>query len=117
MKFPVKFRGLAYSDMSGKKFKPRMVYGSLHATESGDYAVIISFKVEGKATETYIVKPETIAQLVGYDKDGAEFYSDDTLIDAGGAEVLAEHLIIRYDEIGSRFYFFRLKESAKNDLQ
>ena len=102
--------------MSGKKFTPKMVYGNLHATESGDYANIISFKVEGKATESYLVHPETIAQLIGYDKDGKEFYSNDTLIDSRGEEYYVGTMIIRYDEIGTRFYFSRLKESADNDV-
>lgn len=117
MNFPVKFRGLAYSNMSGKNFTPKMVYGNLHATVSGDYAQIIPFKVEGKVTDTYLVRPETIAQFIGYDMDGKELYSDDTLIDLSGAEVPTEELIIRYNEIGERFYFFKLKESANNDVQ
>lgn len=79
MKF-YKFRGIACADASGKKIEPTMVYGNLiTTTESGNYATIIPFKKEGEATRTYIVDPKTVAQFVGYDKNGNEVYDDDFL--------------------------------------
>ena len=75
----IKFRGLAITDMSGKKFEPKMVYGSVFNTESGDYARIATFKNERGEMFTYNVKPESVAMFIGYDKNGAEIYSDDKI--------------------------------------
>ena len=107
----IKFRG---KSMGGHYVYGLLTKKKIRNSKKLSYAIVSGNFKQG---ETIPVIENSIAQLVGYDKNGAEFYSDDTLIDSGGAEVLAGHLIIHYDEIGSRFYFFRLKESAKNDLQ
>ena len=57
----------------------------------------------------YFVYPESVAQFIGYDCDGKEFYSDDTLIDSANIEIPVEELIIKYKEIGEHFYNFKLK--------
>ena len=75
----IKFRGLAITDMSGKKFEPKMVYGNVFNTESGDYARIATFKNVRGEMFTYNVKPESVAMFIGYDKNGAEIYSDDKI--------------------------------------
>ena len=73
----IKFRGLAYAGVDGKKIKPQMVYGSLRINEEMDYASISTFKDKQGATYTYLVDPESIAQFIGYDADGNEIYEGD----------------------------------------
>ena len=73
----IKFRGLAYAGVDGKKIKPQMVYGSLRINEEMDYASISTFKDKQGATYTYLVDPESIAQFVGYDCNGNEIYEGD----------------------------------------
>ena len=50
-----------------------------------------------------------LESMIGYDCDGKEFYSDDTLIDSANIEIPVEELIIKYKEIGEHFYNFKLK--------
>ena len=115
MKLPIKFRGLAYGDMSGKKFKtPKMVYGNLITTESGDYAQIIPFRKPGVVTETYLVKPESIARLIGYDEDDNEVYDDDDMIDDGGYLASVLYALAKND-FEEKLAGFWLKESGNND--
>lgn len=59
-------------------------------------------------TNWFEVDTESVAQFVGYDKTGAEVYDDDCLINEYGTIIAANK--IAYDEIGSKFNNFTLKE-------
>lgn len=65
----VKFRGIG---IDGKTY-----YGDLYHTRHE-----VGIHVIGDGV--FEVKPETVAQLVGYDSNGAEIYEGDTLIDEKG---------------------------------
>ena len=59
----------------------------------------------------YAVYPESVAQLIGYDMDGFEVYSDDTLIEEGfEVEVNAMDALEMW-EFGEEFYNYKLKEN------
>ena len=119
----IKFRGLAVADMSGKKFAPKMVYGNVFNTESGDYARIATFKNERGEMFTYNVKPESVAMFCGYDRDGKEIYSDDKIrvyeyFSGIGVELKIWDAcdFFSVSEIGEEFDFIELLEEAeKND--
>ena len=50
------------------------------------------------------VKPESVVQFIGYDKNGAEIYSDDKVIDlVSGKEIFFKDLPINFSEIGGKF--------------
>lgn len=71
MKRPIKFRG--YDTQDGVR---EMVTFTLDELLSG--------------TDDYeLVDPDSIAQLVGYDKDGREVYAGDTVIDEFGNDTVA----------------------------
>ena len=77
-----KFRGLAHEDVGGKKINPpKMVYGNLLTNIEGDYTMIRAFHDERGLTETYIVKPESVALFIGYDRNNEEVYDNDKLIE------------------------------------
>ena len=72
---PIKFRGRSMLD-------GEWLYGDLIHGYANSLAII------GK-TETHCVVPETVAQLVGYDKHGNEVYEDDELISDIGTRACA----------------------------
>ena len=76
MKRPIKFRGRATTLEVGK-----MVYGDL--IQSGGEASIFD------GTHRFYVDPNTVAQLVGYDKDGREIYEGDKVVSEYGDSVIA----------------------------
>ena len=84
---PIKFRGCVPD--SDKIDGGRIVYGSLvdHGESKYSYRYWI-YPLEGE--RNYPVEPDSIAQLVGYDKNGNEVYEGDTLIDDDGAEFIAQ---------------------------
>ena len=55
--------------------------------------------------ETVVVKRDTVAQLVGYDKDGKEVYEGDIIIDENDEEMPAMLLAIQFNG--------KLKEAEK----
>ena len=71
---PIKFRGI---DEDGK-----YVYGDYITRENG---CAIRFTEKKTLIKIYVyevtVKPETVAQLVGYDADGNEVYEGDELLE------------------------------------
>lgn len=87
----------------------KMIYGDFIHSHSYKGKVLIS-EERRIAVPAHYVEAESVAQFIGYDADGNEFYSDDTLIDSSGVEIPVEDLIIRYSEIGDNFYNFKLKE-------
>ena len=72
---PIKFRG--HVPDSDKLDGGKVVYGSLVVYATGMYTHWIY--TEG-AERNYPVEPESVAQLVGYDRDGQEVYEGDVLI-------------------------------------
>lgn len=81
----IKFRGRVID--SDKRDGGRIVFGSLvdHG-ESKHCPRYWIYPLEGD--RNFPVAPDSIAQLVGYDKDGKEVYEGDTLIDSEGYEYL-----------------------------
>ena len=74
MKRPIKFRG--YDTQDGVR---EMVTFTLDELLSG--------------TDDYeLVDPDSIAQLVGYDKDGNELYEGDTFVVPCGTEIAARFI-------------------------
>ena len=71
MNVPIKFRG---RDENTGEF----VYGDLCQTLSTPSIV----NCEGR----FFVKPDSVAQLVGYGKDGREVYEGDIMVDERGTE-------------------------------
>lgn len=65
----------------GRGIDGGMYYGDLYRTKRE-----VGIHVIGDGT--FEVDPETVAQLVGFDKDGKEVYEGDTLIDSEGYEYL-----------------------------
>lgn len=72
---PIKFRGVVPD--SDKLDGGKIVYGSLVIYATGMYSHWIY--TEG-ADRNCPVEPESVAQLVGYDRDGREVYEGDVLI-------------------------------------
>lgn len=81
MKRPIKFRGVDTED--GVRDTVTFTLEDLLA-ESENYG---------------LVDPDSIAQLVGYDKDGREVYEDDLLVDEGGQRYYS----ILASEVSSRW--------------
>ena len=75
----IKFRGI---DTSGE-----FIYGDYTQYSRDECAIS-----DGKRLA--FVKPETVAQLVGRDKDGNEVYEGDILIDEDGNEFRAEFITL-----------------------
>ena len=95
----IKFRG---KDVKSKKY----VYGFF--LNCVDDSVIVDN--EGLKT----VYPESVAQFVGYDADGKEIYSDDTVVNVHGAEypfVTDERFA--YEDIGKKFSHLKLKGARR----
>lgn len=72
---------MRYIKFRGKAFNGKYVYGDLIHT--GYKPCIIAGK------NTYFVKPESVAQLVGYSKEGYEIYEGDTVVSDIGNEFIA----------------------------
>ena len=68
---PIKFRG---RDIDTGDF----VYGHFAENADGDSLITKDFNVG------YQVDPDSVAQFVGYDKNGAEVYEGDLLVDKHG---------------------------------
>lgn len=75
---PIKFRG---RDVHTGEY----VFG-FYTTGSDDKSFIIINSAQGQYLRE--VKFDSVAQLVGFDKDGKEVYEGDTLIDSEGYEYL-----------------------------
>lgn len=80
----IKFRGRYWNrdglDAAESQYREgEMIYGGYallkNSVGNGDYIV----DIHGIC---YLVYPDSVAQLVGYDSNGAEIYEGDTLIDA-----------------------------------
>ncbi len=104
MNIPYKFRGI---DEDGK-----YVYGDYVTRENG---CAIRFKEKKTLIKIYVyevtVKPETVAQLIGFDIDGKEIYEGDTLIDKDGN--IWDKLEI-YSDVDNAFTVQKYKLRLKN---
>lgn len=90
-------------EVSNKKFRGychefgSFVYGKLLKHDYyniKDEFLCVEYYIEGTDEEDYgdylpDVDPETVAQMVGHDKDGAEIYEGDKLVDNLGREHIA----------------------------
>ena len=97
---PIKFKGetLAGTTITGDLIhvsKAVAIRGYLEPADSDSFG-------------TWEVKPESVKQLVGFDKNGAELYAGDTILIDGGEMTIAEILPPHYLKFG---------ELKKNDLQ
>ena len=75
MKRPIKFRGLG---IDGQTY-----FGDV-------YHAVKEAGIHVRGDGIFEVEPDSIAQLVGYDKAGNEVYEGDTVIDEFGHEVAAK---------------------------
>ena len=89
---PIKFRG--------KTFDDKLVYGDLIHVDENIFIDITP------------VKPESVAQLVGYDDDGNEVYEGDLLEGLTGtvSAVLDVEICGDRYSIGEKFFGYNLKE-------
>lgn len=90
---PIKFRGVVIGRRAAVGREADIgdiVKGSL-IIEGNDATPLyfIRQQVEGYAAIDYPVDPDSIAQLVGYDKNGREVYEGDKVISEYGDEVVA----------------------------
>ena len=98
MKRLIKFRG--------RRLDSPMVYGDLIHYQGYPY---IRIKEGGE----WEVEPDSVAQFVGYDRNGKEVYEGDVIADDGGEEFIATlvPMMIGYD---GRYYIItdemKLKE-------
>ena len=77
---PIKFRGRVRDINKARSDQGKIVYGNcLHQYPNGKVA--LSHTINLALT---FVEPESVAQLVGYDKDGNEVYEGDKLVNENG---------------------------------
>ena len=74
MKIPIKFRGLHKDVETGES---RYVYGYFVSIDGSSHIIEDRPKLAG--TTIYLVNSGSVAQLLGYDKNGEEVYEGDIL--------------------------------------
>lgn len=88
-KVPIKFRGV--DAKTGE-----MIYGSYHYEKCDDGSIVEGIIPEWNPNIEIEIKPDSVAQLVGYDKNGEEVYEGDTVINEqilmGGKLYVKEHV-------------------------
>lgn len=117
MKRPIKFRGRVPD--SDKLDGGKIVFGSL--VDYGDQGVHVwncaRFWINPIGGDrNFPVEPDSIAQLVGYDKDGDEVYEGDTVagVDEDWVAVLVPDILHSKEDIKDvPFKFLTLKEAVK----
>lgn len=77
----IKFRG-----DNGSRF----CYGGFYKNSMGDTYIITGENLYYGSLTYERVKPQTVVQLVGQDKDKSEVYEGDKLVDEVGQEYIAE---------------------------
>lgn len=118
MKRPIKFRGRV-SD-SDKLDGGKVVFGSLvdyGKTETNLFGASSRFWINPiDGDRNFPVEENSIAQLVGYDKDGNEVYEGDTVagVDEDWVAVLVPDILHSKEDIKDvPFKFLTLKEAVK----
>lgn len=88
MNRPIKFRGRICDENKARDDQGEFVFGSYCYEDYGkrDARLGILHAIIDEGGEEFIVDADSIAQLVGYDKNGREVYEGDTLIDQFGFE-------------------------------
>lgn len=106
---PIKFRGTVISRKAAVGREADIgdiVTGSLIIEDDGfTQSYWIRHKKKDYAAIDYPVDPDSVAQLVGYDKDGNEVYEGDIIIDENDEEMPAMLLAIQFNG--------KLKEATK----
>lgn len=100
---PIKFRGRVPD--TDKLDGGRIVYGSLvdYGEDDGLYRYWIH-PIGGGGRNYFPVDEFSIAQLVGYSKDGREIYDGDIVVDGYGNEYTARVCAVFFDDTtGNRF--------------
>ena len=91
---PIKFRGRVTANFEHGMHKGKLICGTLQ-----DHSAVHIKREDwnsgywiypGGKNGSYPIEPESIAQLVGFDRDGAEVYEGDVLIDELEQEYTAE---------------------------
>ena len=94
------------------KFRAKTFYGNevVYGDLYHDNDCLMIRNDDGKDYLDYYIRPSSIAQFVGYDKNGAEIYSDDKVIDLNGEEIFFKDIPINFAEIGGKFDDLILKK-------
>lgn len=102
---PIKFRGRVPDDQGIDAGK--IVYGSLvdHGESKYGYRYWI-YPLE--SDRNYPVAPDTVAQLVGYDKNEKEVYEGDTIVRDDGSET-----VVGYRDNPVYVHLHTLKEQSQ----
>ena len=96
MKNPIKFRGK--SEKTGE-----FVYGGIFQNGNQFMIINVYFDEEGYPYPDFTdVESESVAQFVGYDKNGAEIYSDDKIFRKYSGIVTAGDFF-NFSDIGRKF--------------
>lgn len=95
----IKFRGKSLDN--GKMF-----YGYLWHSETF-----------GATVNGVVVDPESVAQLIGYDKNGKEIYSDDEVDVDSEIPYWIPACWAEYEQIGDTFENWTLREATDNGVE
>lgn len=87
MTIPIKFRGVARGIRQYPKGK---IYYGLYDDGWDVEAPCIFFKDDTNSWNFVPIEPDSVAQLIGYDKDGKEIYTGDVVISELGNKFTAE---------------------------
>ena len=101
----IKFRGLGHNE--------KYYFGELVVVNGSTPYINTRPGFTSSLGEYVAVLENSVAQFVGYDKNGKEIYSDDTVVNAYGAEIPFSAVQISYEDIGKKFTNLRLKGVTK----
>lgn len=101
----------------GKSLKTgEFVYGGAIQNEKQFMITNLDFDEEGYPYPNFTdVEPESVAQLIGYDKNGKEIYSDDKVNVDDGYRIYA--CWIGYEQMGDTFENWTVREVTDNGVE